>query len=143
MNNQLEKITNNLTIQELKDELINNPKQYVKLLKFFKAVEGIKKDKNVLEAALEYFSRYPEKAGEIDGIKWEYKNGSGRYLYDQDGEYASLKEQRDKLDELMKQRAEILKTATKYHEQGRELVVDGEVVNPVGYVAYSDSISVK
>lgn len=146
MNTTLEKLNSipaiiDNVISEVKNGNIPALPSYIKSKRLSKQLDRL--DKEIKENALEEASRYSEKTGEIDGIKWEYKNGSGRYLYEQDSEYSSLKKQRDKIDELMKQRADLLKTATKYSEQGRELVVDGEVIIPVGYIAYSDSISVK
>jgi hypothetical protein len=146
--NKLQKLTTNISnvIAFGKEGILNgdiDPREALKLQKLTKEIETLTKNKKVKEMLLNELKKYPEGTGVYEGIEWVYKNGSGKYKYEQDGEYAALKEQRDKFDELMKQRADLLKTATKYYEQGRELVVDGEVISPVAFVQYSDSVSIK
>ena len=117
--------------------------EYVKAIKIGKLVDIITKDKKVREMALEEAARYPEGQGSYEGLEWTYKKGSGKYDYSVDHEYAALKEQRDKLDDLIKERQELLKQSYKMAQRGDELVVNGELIPVPKFIPYSDSISVK
>lgn len=96
-------------------------------------------DKEIRENALEEAKQYEQKFS-IDGVKVEYRNGSGRYTYNHDSEWNSYQEQIDKLKELQKQREELMKTAMR-HEG--EFVVDGEIVPPATVKYNSDSLIVR
>jgi hypothetical protein len=117
-------------------------REYARLLQFEKKLSTITKDRKIREIALEEFSKYPEKEGEYKGVKWIYKNGSGRYGYEHSEEWQKLKEQEEKMSELRKQLEEKMKAAYKTSST----IIDeetGEIIPPATYTAYSDSISVK
>lgn len=143
MNTQLEKLNQipaiiDNVISEVKSGSIPALPIYIKSKTVLKQFDRL--DKEIKNDALEEASRYSEKNGVIDGVAWEYKNGSGRYNYSCDEEWCSYDEQIKKLMQLKKEREEKMKLA--YKTDG-ELVIDGEIIPKPKFTPYSDSISVK
>jgi len=121
------------------------PLEFLKFLKIEKLTSIITKDKKLREIALEEAAKYPEKEGEFEGLKWQYKNGSGRYDYSCSPTWVARKEQIDKLNQLNKDEEEEMKMAYKMSLNGKTMVNEetGEVVSVPKFTPYSDSISVK
>ena len=143
MNTTIEKLNSipaiiDNVISEVKNGNIPALPSYIKSKRLSKQLDRL--DKEIKEDALEEASRYSEKNGVIDGVAWEYKNGSGRYDYSCDAEWCGYDEQIKKLAQLKKEREELMKTS--YKTDG-ELVIDGEIIPKPTFTPYSDSISVK
>lgn len=143
MNTTIEKLNSipaiiDNVISEVKNGNIPALPSYIKSKRLSKQLDRL--DKEIKENALEEASRYSEKNGVIDGVAWEYKNGSGRYTYSCSDTWNQLNEQKKKIEALMKEEEEKMKLA--YKTDG-ELVIDGEIIPKPKFTPYSDSISVK